>query len=686
MSTNNPLLAIRFPIAFDQIGAGHVKPAIGLLIEEARRNVNAIAALKGPLSYENTLQALDCSTNKLDFAIGVVRHLESVVTTPELRAVYNEVQPAVSEFYTSIPLDAGLWSVLSRFRQTPEALGLEGVRKRYLDKTIDSFRRHGAELDEAGKQRLREIDVELTKATTRFGQNVLDATAAFELLITVESELAGLPPSAVEAARHSAQSKGLDGWRFTLHAPSLTAVLTYMDNPAIREKLYLASNMRAWRDNYDNTELVLRILDLRRKKAELLGYGNFADFVLEDRMAKSGRRAWDFLKELDAKTRPAFVRETAGLLAFRREIEGPDAPELAPWDVAYYAEKQRAARFNFSEEDLRPYFPLESVLNGMFETVGRLYGVRVEQVAGMPAWHEDVNYYRILDETGAEIAGFYADWFPRDTKRGGAWMDAFYTGLPTPGGWEPHVGLMCGNLTPPVGGKPSLLTHREVETIWHEFGHLLHHALSRVEVRGLAGTSVAWDFVELPSQIMENWCWERSALDLFARHYQTGQPIPEDLFRKMLAARTFRAATAQMRQLGFGYLDFALHMEYSPETDGDVVAYGRRIISDFSTAPLPESHAMINSFLHLFSSPVGYGAGYYSYKWAEVLDADAFSRFRREGIFNPRTGKDFRERILARGDSADPAVLYRDFMGRDPDVTALLERAGLAEVGQDGRN
>ena len=678
MSSNNPLLEIRFPIPFDGIRVEHVQPAFDQVVAEARGRLDEIAAAGHPLNFAKILLALDSSTLRLDYATGIVRHLESVVTTPELRAAYNEVQPKVSEFYSSIPLHAGLWGVLSRYRDTEDARVLTGVRKRYLDKTLDFFRRHGAGLDEAGKQRLREIDVELTKAATKFGENVLDATAAFELVITDESKLAGLPPSAVEAARHSAEAKGMEGWRFTLHAPSLNAVLTYLDDSATRRQVYLAYNTRAYKDNFDNTELLLRILDLRRQKAELLGYRNFADFVLEDRMAKSGEHAWSFLKELRAKTEKAFERETAALTAFRRSLEGKDAPELAPWDIAYYAEKQRAALFDFNDEDLRPYFPLDSVLHGMFETVHRLYGIRVEQAPGVPGWNDEVKYYRILDEDGSEIAGFYADWFPRDTKRGGAWMDTLYTGLPTPGGWETHVGLMCGNLTPPVGGKPSLLTHREVETIWHEFGHLLHHALSRVEIRSLAGTSVAWDFVELPSQIMENWCWERAALDLFAHHYLTGEPIPEELFQKMLSARTYRAGSAQMRQLSFGYLDFMLHVEYSPEKDGDVVAFSRRVLQEFSATPLPENHAMVNGFLHLFSSPVGYGAGYYSYKWAEVLEADAFSRFRTDGIFNHQTGMDFRNKILARGDGEDPAELFRNLMGRDPDVTALLVRAGLA--------
>jgi oligopeptidase A len=321
---------------------------------------------------------------------------------------------------------------------------------------------------------------------------------------------------------------------------------------------------------------------------------------------------------------------------------------------------------------------MERVVAGMFELVGRLYGIRVEEEAGVPVWDPAVRYYNIRDEKGEFLGGFYADWHPRENKRGGAWMDALITGGPAPDGFHPHLGLICGNLTPPVGGKPALLTHREVETIFHEFGHLLHHLLSRVETRSLAGTSVAWDFVELPSQIMENWCWERAALDLFARHYETGEPIPDELFQKMKRARTFRAANAQMRQLGFGFIDLALHTRYDAARDGEVTLYTRAILQEYSPAPLPANHALIAAFTHLFASPVGYGAGYYSYKWAEVLDADAFTRFREQGIFSREVGAAFRGEILSKGDSDDPAALYRRFMGRDPDPNALLVRSGLA--------
>jgi oligopeptidase A len=333
----------------------------------------------------------------------------------------------------------------------------------------------------------------------------------------------------------------------------------------------------------------------------------------------------------------------------------------------------RKSLYDFDQEMLRPYFPLHRVVEGMFEVAGRLYGIQVAEQTGVPAWDAHARYYNVHSENGDLLGGFFADWFPRENKRGGAWMDALITGVP-----RPHLGLICGNLTPPSGGKPALLTHREVETIFHEFGHLLHHLLSEVEIRSLAGTNVAWDFVELPSQIMENWCWEREALDLFARHYQTGDPIPAELLERMRRARTFRSANAQMRQLGFGFLDLALHKQYQPERDGDVIEYARRILQPFTPAPLPPDYAMPASFTHLFASPIGYGAGYYSYKWAEVLDADAFTRFRSAGVFNPEVGLAFRHSILSKGDSADPAELYRSFMGRDPDPAALLERLGLA--------
>jgi oligopeptidase A len=666
----NPLLSISFEIPFDRIEVAHVEPGIQELIRQSQENIDRIVQDSAPRRFDNTMLALERATENLDYALGVVRHLESVATTPELRAAWNAVEGPASEFYSRIPLNEGLWKQLQAYACMPEAASLTGTRRRFLTKTLDSFRRHGAELDAAGKKRLEGIDVELTKLTTKFSENVLDSTNAFELVITDEAKLAGLPPSAMDGARQAAEAKGVSGWRFTLQAPSYIPVMTYLDDREIRERMYLAYATRATEDSRDNRPILGRILQLRREKANLLGFADFADFVLHDRMAHRGERAMQFLEELRAKTDPFFAKENAALEAFAGR-------KLEPWDVSYWAEKQRRALYDFDEEELRPYFPAERVVDGMFAIVERLYGIQVKRRDGVPVWHPDVRYYEVRDRDGLELGAFYADWYPRESKRDGAWMEGFITGVDAPGHFEPHVGCVCGNLTPPLGEKPALLTHREVETIFHEFGHLLHHVLSRVEVRSLAGTAVAWDFVELPSQIMENWCWERPALDLFARHYQTGETIPEDLFRKMIRARTYRGANGQMRQLGFGFVDLKLHREYDPARDGDAILYARNVLQPFAAAPFPENYAMIAGFTHLFASPVGYGAAYYSYKWAEVLDADAFTRFRDEGIFSPEVGAAFRAHILSKGDSEDPAELYRRFMGRDPDPDALLVRSGL---------
>lgn len=675
-SAENPLLKPAFPIPFDLIKAEHVEPAIHELLVAMKRRIEQIGSNETPRTYQDVMLGLDRATEPLDYAMAVVRHLESVATTPALRIAHNNVQGPVSAFYSSIPLDANLWGAIKAVNESPEARNFSGVHKRFLEKTISGFRRAGADLDGEGKKKLEAIEVALAELTTRFAENVLDATNAYELHITDESRLAGLPESAQLAARESARSKGKEGWRLTLQAPSYIAAMTYLADRSIRRQLWDASNARGTTEPFDNRPLLSEILRLRREKAHLLGYADFADLVLEERMAHTGAEAFRFLEDLHGKTVAAFERENQGLREFAL---GLGYEQVEPWDIAYLAEKQREALYEFDEEELRPYFQLEHVVSGMFDIFSRLFSIRVIEDPTVHGWDAAVKYYRVNDfETGMFLGGFYADWYPRENKRGGAWMDSLITGNPDSN--EPHLGLICGNLTPPVRDTPSLLTHREVETIFHEFGHLLHHVLSRVPVRSLSGTNVPWDFVELPSQIMENWCMERGALDLFARHYRTGEKIPEELFQKMKRARNFRSANAQMRQLGFGITDLKLHREYDPARDGDVLDYSRNILAQFAPAPLPEKYGMIASFTHLFGNPVGYGAGYYSYKWAEVLDADAFTRFRAEGIFEPGTGLLFRREILEKGDSDDPARLYRKFMGRDPDANALLERSGLASA------
>lgn len=668
----NPLLSLRLPIPFSEVRAEHVVPAVRELIGRAEARLNAIGADRP--SYPATLGELEACSEPLELAMGVVEHLESVATTPELRLAYNTVLPDTSAFWSSIPLRENVWQALLAFSETPEAKTLDATRGRHLEKSLADFRRHGATLEESDKRALSAIDRELGLLTNKFSQNVLDSTNAFELLLPDRVGLQGLPESALEAAQASAASKGKTGYRLTLQAPPVIAVLTYADNPELRKQIWHAYNARAIEGATDNRGLIGQIVALRRKKARLLGFKDFSDLVSEDRMARSGARAESFVTDLTAKTRAAFERENQELAAFRKELEGATAPGLEPWDLAYYAEKLRRARYDLDEEELRQYFAADRVLSGAFLVAERLFGVRIREVPGLSSWDTHARAYQMSDSTGADLGTFYVDPYTRENKRGGAWMHGLVTSVPP----TPHVAVFCANVSPPAAGKPSLLTHRDVETVFHEFGHLLHHCLSRVSVRSLAGTRVAQDFVELPSQIMENWCSEREALNLFAKHYLTLAPVPEELLERLRASRNFRAANFQMRQLGFAAVDLALHREYEPDRDGDVMQYARRILQDYSATPLPPSHAMLASFLHLFGSPVGYAAGYYSYKWAEVLDADAFGRFRAEGILNGQVGRDFCDKILARGDSADPMDLFVSFMGREPRPEALLERQGLA--------
>ncbi|HEY1111381.1 MAG TPA: M3 family metallopeptidase, partial [Opitutaceae bacterium] len=429
------------------------------------------------------------------------------------------------------------------------------------------------------------------------------------------------------------------------------------------------------------TALIARILALRAEKAALLGKPHFADLVLERRMAQTGDRALAFIEDFQKRAAVSFARDARELEEFKAQQTGAPVARLAPWEIAFWAERLRKSKYDFDEEVLRPYFPMDRVVAGLFELVGRVFGLRVaERAAGeREVWHPEVKYYDLFDRTGKQLGSFYADWHPRESKRGGAWMNYLITGGPRANGeWAPHLGLICGNMTPPVAGKPALLTHREVETIFHEFGHLLHHLLGAVEIKSLNGVNVAWDFVELPSQIMENWCWERESLDLFARHHETGATIPQEIFAKMIAAKNFRSASAAMRQVSFAKMDLLLHMrtgEFVGETD--VEPKIRAAIAECLVPTEPPAPIIVKRFTHIFADPVGYAAGYYSYKWAEVLDADAFTRFKREGIFNRQVGAQFVEHILSRGNSADPAELYRGFMGRDPDLNALLRRSGL---------
>jgi len=695
LSSPNPFLDSVFEVRWQACRPEWVEPAIMEALAEARAAIEKIATqpLDG-LTFESTFAALEKATERLGTAWGLVTHWQSVADSPALREAHNAMLPQVSAFYSSIPLNAELWRRLKAFSKSVAASEVQGIERRLMEETLSEFRQAGADLPADKRERLAALQSELAQVTQKYSENVLDATNAWELIVEDEARLVGLPEHAKEAARQSAERAGRSmGWRFTLHQPSQEPVMVYAEDESLRREVWEAAVAVGMQAPHDNGELVRRILTLRAEKAALLGKPNFAEVVLERRMAQSGSRALAFVEDLGERATAAFARDTAELEKFKAARAdalvaaqtGEAVARLAPWDLAFWAEKLRQQKHAFDEEALRPYFALGSVVEGLFELVRRVFGVVVKERASerVDAWHPEVRFYDLFDEESEEHLGsFYSDWHPRDSKRGGAWMNYLRTGLRQSraegGARTPHLGLICGNLTPPVGERPALLTHREVETVFHEFGHLLHHLLGEVAVKSLNGVNVAWDFVELPSQIMENWCWEREALDLFARHYETGERIPDALFEAMSAARNFRSATFLMRQVSLAKLDLLLHTDSSRYLAApDIEAAIRADIAAHLVPTEPSSPTVLTRFGHIFSDPVGYAAGYYSYQWAAVLDADAFTRFKREGLFNRQTGREFREKILSRGNAAPPMELYRDFMGREPDLQAHLERSGL---------
>jgi oligopeptidase A len=685
--SENPFLDPSFHIRWSALRPALVEPSIQAALERAEAALGAIETSREEPTFENTFLALDEATDALNRAWTRVTHLQSVADSPDLREAHNKALPKVSAFSARIPLRSALWDRLKAYAGTPGAAGIPAVRSRFIGETLAEFREAGADLPAEGRARLEALQSELAQLTQNYSDNVLDATNAWQLVVADEARLAGLPPHAKARALTDATAKGLGTperpeWRFTLHSPSAEPFMTYVADDALRSEMWRAAAAIGSRAPHDNSPLIAKILALRAEKARLLGKDHFADLVLARRMAKSGQRALDFVSDLHARCEAPFKRECRELEESRARDTGLPAGRVAPWEISYLAERLRRAHYDFDEEELRPFLPMDRVMAGLFQLAGRVFGIRViERPRGeVETWHPDVLYYDVHDSRGRHIGSFYADWHPRESKRAGAWMNYLITGGPQPdGSRRPHLGLICGNLTPPAPGRQALLSHREAETIFHEFGHLLHHLMGEVEIKSLNGTNVAWDFVELPSQIMENWCWEREGLDMFARHFETNAPIPESLFRKMTAAKNFRSACAAMRQVAFAKMDLLLHMR-AAEFSGaaDLESRVRESIADCLVPTEPPTPTVVRRFTHIFSDPVGYAAGYYSYKWAEVLDADAFTRFRREGIFNERVGREFVERILSRGNSADPAQLFRDFMGREPDLGALLARSGLA--------
>ena len=693
MSTH-PFLEDTLNVAWSQLTPAQARIDIPLAIERAQAAVDAICAVSEP-TYDNTFAALENAGAELMRGWQRLVHLRSVMDEPELRAALNELMPAVVTYSGSLTVNAALYAVLKRAAEQPWVAELSPVKQRFVQETLADFRENGAELDDAAKARYVELSTELAQASQQFGENVLDSTNAWEYVTADESELAGLPESARENARQDALSKGYGSeeapqWRFTLQITSVQPVLTFAENAALRERVWRATGTKGT-GKHDNAPLIDKILRLRVEKAHLLGYARYSDYVTHRRMAGSGQRALDFINDLHDKVHAAFAEEQEAVRRYAEEQTGKSLPALEPWSVAYWTEKRRKALYDFDTEELRPYYAMQSVLDGMFSIYAGLYGIRftAKQTAclkpgeALPAgavevWHPEVLFYEVHDEeTGEHLGSFYADWYPRDSKRAGAWMDPLSTGLPPVDGKprEPHLAFMCGNMSKPVNGKPALLSHYEVETVFHEFGHLMHQILSNVEVRSLGGCNVAWDFVELPSQINENWTWEPEAMNRYARHWQTGEAMPAELQQKMLAARNYGAATFFMRQLSFGKLDLELHTHTEQYLGRDIEALDREVLADYRVPTTEQGSSMLRAFSHIFDG--GYEAGYYSYKWAEMLEADAFSRFKEEGIFNPATGRDFRRCILSQGNSRPAAELYRDFMHRDPDPKALLIRSGI---------
>jgi oligopeptidase A len=684
---DNTFLDRSFHIRWSQLTADKVVGAVEHALASAEAAIERIA-VQDPAraDYANTFLALEHATDLLNETWAKVSHLVSVADAPALREAHNAMLAKVSAFQARIPLNEPLWVRLKAASLQPSSLALQGEQRRFIEETTADFVQQGADLPRDKKQRLEALQSELAQLTQKYSENVLDATNAWELLIDDENRLRGLPGHARDAAKLSAEKKGHGTasnpvWRFTLQAPSQEPVMLYAEDVALRRAVWEAAVAVGSQAPHDNRDLVKRILTLRNEKAALLGRAHFADLVLARRMAGTGQKAMDFIEDLHRRVKDVFQRECNDLEKFKADATASAVSALAPWEVPFWAEKLRRKRYDFDEEQLRPYFSVTGVLAGMFEITQRVFGIKVTELpAGtVEVWHPEVKFYEVHDRAGRHIGSLYADWHPRESKRGGAWMNYLITGGPrADGSRAPHLGLICGNLTPPSAHQPALLTHREVETIFHEFGHLLHHLFGEVGIKSLNGVNVAWDFVELPSQIMENWCWEREGLDLFARHHVTGEPIPQELFERMTAARNFRSAVATMRQLAFARMDLELHANPAPYIGGDLSARLKDLLRDYVVPTQPPSPTAENRFTHVFADPVGYAAGYYSYKWAEVLEADAFTRFKREGIFNSEVGTEFVDKILSRGNSIDAMKLFVDFMGRPPDLQALLIRTGLA--------
>ena len=675
---NNPLLLDIFntpyeAIPFDKIQLQDYFPAFQNAIEKAQHEINDIVTSSELPTFENTIVALEKSGKQLEIISSVFFNMNSACTNDEMQDIAMKISPELSEHSNNILLNERLFERIKYVYDNKIAIDLDSEDQMLLEKTYKNFYRNGALLNTEDKTLLREISKELSTLSLQFGQNVLAESNAFELHIIDESDLNGLPESALEAAKMVAKEKGkAEGWVFTLDYPSYIPFMTYADNRTLREQLYKAFSSKSNHNNErDNKDIVLKITLLRNQKAQLLGYTDHASYVLEERMATSPSTVFDFLSQMKSVCIDKAKEEANELQEFAKTIDGPD--KLQKWDVAYYTEKLKLKTLNFDEEKLKPYFQLEKVIDGVFLVANKLFGLVFEEVQDIPKYHEDVKTYKVTRE-GEFIALFYGDFFPRSSKRQGAWMTSFKgQSLDQKGNHRPHISNVC-NFTKPTETKPSLLTFEEVTTLFHEFGHGLHGMLANTKYESLSGTNVMWDFVELPSQILENWCYEKECLDLFAKHYETGESIPQEYIDQIRAGLTFRSGSQSLRQLTFGLLDMYWHTK-DVSTIKDVIEFEKSVLNELEIYPIVDGTCTSTQFSHIFQG--GYSAGYYSYKWAEVLDADAFESFKENGIFDKTTAKSFSDYILSKGGTVAPDVLYQSFKGRKPDANALLKRSGL---------
>ena len=678
---NNPLLTMDSLPPFSQIKPEQVQPAVIQAIADCKQKISDVLAQRDPHTWDSLIAPLEEVNDRLSRIWSPVSHLNSVLNSEALREAHDACLPLLSEFQTYVGQHEGLYQAYLALSQSDDFPLLSGAQRKEIQNTLRDFRLSGIGLPAEAQQRYGEIQARLSELASRFSNNVLDATQGWHKLVADEAELAGLPDSVRAAARQMAELKGKEGWLFTLDIPSYLPVMMYADNRELRAEMYEAFTTRASDQGpnagkWDNSAIMSELLTLRRELAQLLGFANYAELSLATKMADKTEQVVSFLTDLAAKSLPQGKAELEEIRAFAAEQHGQS--ELAAWDLAYYAEKLKQHKFSISDEQLRPYFPASKVVKGLFEVVKRVFGMKVRERLGIDTWHPDVRFYDIFDADDELRGSFYLDLYAREHKQGGAWMDVCLgRRYRQDGSLQKPVAYLTCNFNGPVDGKPALFTHNEVVTLFHEFGHGIHHVLTRIDVAGVAGINgVAWDAVELPSQFLENWCWESEALAFISGHYETGEPLPADLLEKMLTARNFQAAMQMLRQLEFALFDFRLHQEFDPANPAQLPALLDEVRSQVAVMTPPAFNRFQHSFSHIFAG--GYVAGYYSYKWAEVLSADAFSRFEEEGIFNPATGQSFLKNILEKGGSKEPMELFRAFRGREPKVDALLRHSGIA--------